>query len=30
MAEFIYDFICKNHKYMNGKLIPVALSTPWC
>lgn len=28
MAEFIYHFTQTNHKFMNGKLIPVALSTP--
>lgn len=28
MAEFIVDFAGKGHYYMNGKIIPVSLSTP--
>jgi NAD(P)-dependent dehydrogenase (short-subunit alcohol dehydrogenase family) len=28
MAEFIYHFTINNHHIMNGKVIPVALSTP--
>ncbi len=28
MAEFIYHFTLNNHHFMNGKVIPVALSTP--
>jgi NAD(P)-dependent dehydrogenase (short-subunit alcohol dehydrogenase family) len=28
MAEFIVDFALKAHNYMNGKIIPVSLSTP--
>lgn len=28
MADFIHNFTCNNHKFMNGKVIPVALSTP--
>lgn len=28
MADFITDFALKNHHFMNGKIIPVALSTP--
>lgn len=28
MAEYIFHFTCFNHRYFNGKLIPVALSTP--
>ena len=28
MAEFISDFALKGHKYMNGKIIPVALNNP--
>lgn len=28
MAQFIYDFAINAHKYMNGKIIPVSLSTP--
>jgi len=28
MAEFIFQFTCFNSKYINGKVIPVALSTP--
>lgn len=28
MAEFIYDFALKGHKYFNGKVLPVSLSTP--
>ncbi len=28
MAEFISDFALNGHKFMNGKIIPVALSTP--
>jgi short-subunit dehydrogenase len=28
MAEFITDFASKAHHYMNGKIIPVSLSTP--
>jgi hypothetical protein len=29
MADFICNFAFKSHKMMNGKIIPVALSTPW-
>lgn len=28
MAEFIYDFALNGHKYINGKILPVSLSTP--
>ncbi|MCK9613441.1 MAG: SDR family oxidoreductase [Bacteroidales bacterium] len=28
MADFIADFACKAHRHMNGKIIPVSLSTP--
>lgn len=28
MAQFIYNFAINNHKFMNGKVIPVSLSTP--
>ncbi len=28
MASFLTDFALKNHHFMNGKIIPVALSTP--
>jgi len=28
MARFIMDFSINAHKYMNGKIIPVSLSTP--
>lgn len=28
MAEFIYNFTTSNHYFMNGKVIPVSLSTP--
>jgi hypothetical protein len=28
MAEFIADFALKGHQWMNGKIIPVSLSTP--
>jgi 3-oxoacyl-[acyl-carrier protein] reductase len=28
MAQFIYHFTLENHLFMNGKVIPVALSTP--
>jgi short-subunit dehydrogenase len=28
LAEFIFDFSLKGHKYMNGKILPVSLSTP--
>lgn len=28
MAEFIKEFTLNGHKYMNGKIIPVSLSTP--
>lgn len=28
MAEYIADFSLKAHQYMNGKIIPVSLSTP--
>jgi 3-oxoacyl-[acyl-carrier protein] reductase len=28
MAEFIADFSLKGHHYMNGKIIPVSISTP--
>jgi NAD(P)-dependent dehydrogenase (short-subunit alcohol dehydrogenase family) len=28
MAEFIFQFTCNNSRYMNGKVIPVALTTP--
>lgn len=28
MAEFIFHFTCNNHNFMNGKIIPVALTNP--
>jgi len=28
MAQFIHDFALNNYKFMNGKIIPVSLSTP--
>ena len=28
MAQFIHHFTLENHRFMNGKVIPVALSTP--
>jgi short-subunit dehydrogenase len=28
MSQYIYDFATKAYKYMNGKIIPVSLSTP--
>ena len=28
MAEFIADFALNGHKYFNGKILPVSLSTP--
>ena len=28
MATFIHDFACNAHQYLNGKVIPVSLSTP--
>ena len=28
MASFIYNFAVNNHKFMNGKVLPVSLSTP--
>jgi hemerythrin-like domain-containing protein len=28
MAEFIADFTRKSHHYMNGKVLPVSLTTP--
>lgn len=28
MAEYIYEFACKGHRYYNGKILPVSLSTP--
>ncbi|MGE0088773.1 MAG: SDR family oxidoreductase [Bacteroidales bacterium] len=28
MAEFIYDFALNGHRYFNGKIIPVSLTTP--
>jgi short-subunit dehydrogenase len=28
MAQYIYNFAINNHKFMNGKVIPVSLSTP--
>jgi len=28
MAEFIADFTLKSHQYMNGKVVPVSLTTP--
>ncbi len=28
MAEFIADFILSGHKYFNGKILPLSLSTP--
>jgi len=28
MAEFITDFSLNSHQWMNGKIIPVSLSTP--
>jgi NAD(P)-dependent dehydrogenase (short-subunit alcohol dehydrogenase family) len=28
MAGFIYDFAINGHKYFNGKILPVSLSTP--
>ncbi|MCG8412133.1 MAG: SDR family oxidoreductase [Bacteroidales bacterium] len=28
MAQFIYNFALENHKYINGKIIPISVSTP--
>lgn len=28
MAEFMYDFALNGHKYYNGKILPVSVSTP--
>ena len=28
MAQFIYNFAINNYKFMNGKVVPVSLSTP--
>ena len=28
MAQYIYNFAINNHKFINGKVIPVSLSTP--
>ena len=28
IAEFIYNFATKNNKYINGKILPISLSTP--
>lgn len=28
MAEYIYEFACKGHRFYNGKILPVSLSTP--
>jgi hypothetical protein len=28
MAEFVMDFALNAHRFMNGKIIPVALSNP--
>lgn len=28
MATYIHDFACNAHQYLNGKIIPVSLSTP--
>jgi NAD(P)-dependent dehydrogenase (short-subunit alcohol dehydrogenase family) len=28
MASFVTDFVLKAHHFMNGKIIPVSLSTP--
>jgi hypothetical protein len=28
MADFIMDFAVRGQKYFNGKILPVALSTP--
>jgi short-subunit dehydrogenase len=28
IAQYIYNFAINNHKFMNGKVIPVSLSTP--
>jgi short-subunit dehydrogenase len=28
MADFVYDFSRKGHKYMNGKILPVSVSNP--
>jgi NAD(P)-dependent dehydrogenase (short-subunit alcohol dehydrogenase family) len=28
MAEYIYDFSLKGHKYFNGKILPVSSTTP--
>jgi 3-oxoacyl-[acyl-carrier protein] reductase len=28
MAEFISDFAMKGHKYINGKVLPVAINNP--
>jgi 3-oxoacyl-[acyl-carrier protein] reductase len=28
MAEYIADFAINGHKFINGKIIPVALSNP--
>jgi hypothetical protein len=28
MAEFVTDFALNGHKFFNGKVLPVSLSTP--
>jgi hypothetical protein len=28
MANYIYDFSIKGHKYYNGKILPVSISNP--
>ncbi len=28
MVEFIADFALKGHKFFNGKILPVAVTTP--
>jgi short-subunit dehydrogenase len=28
MAEFVYDFAVRGHRYFNGKVLPVSVSTP--
>ena len=28
MASYIFDFACKQGRFINGKIIPVSLSTP--
>jgi hypothetical protein len=29
MAEFIHHFTCFQGQFINGKVLPVALTTPW-